>query len=434
MICRFECLLRGGLAALFVAASTIAAADADVTPCQRFDQLRPRGTEDPAISMCETLSPDWGGVRDELTDNGVLIAGGTSGGGTYDLLDHREHPQLYIGQDPTARLVSYLYATYELNRVGFTDSSQLVFHADYQMYSYSPESPSGLALDSLYINQPFNDGHLQLQYGYEELQNQFYGFSLGTNSTTSPVGISSSIPFEVGLIPNKSAPELNLRWAPGESGVYDRFGVTRGESPDGDQADWDGNKALGLSWHVPGAKALFINELGYQTDSTPQTNMTWLRQGVIFNETHYATFRDGEMSRNNYAYYLIGDFQLTQTDAMRPFRGLYINAKVDYAPPDRNVYSSDAGITFYLLGPADRAYDVLSLNYTYSGLSRLFQYSQNALGLSAADFSSTTAAEYVFRLKRGIYFSNQLSYTVNPIPEPRRSPALNWKSSISFSY
>ncbi|WP_147293184.1 carbohydrate porin [Dyella monticola] len=406
---------------------------ADVPACHRYDGLQPQGTTSVPISTCETLSPDLGKFRASLTDNGWWIEGGTFLGGTFDLLNHAAHPQLYIGQDPTYRANTYVYITYDLSRIGFAGASQLVFNANVQAFSYAGENPTGFAINSLYISQRFNDGREQVQYGFDELGNQFYGFSLGTNSTTSPAGVGSSIPYEVGFIFNKSAPEINLRLASHDTHFYDRFGVTRSVDPQGPQADWDANNFWGLKWHIPGAGPLYINELGYQLDAQPQQHMMWLRQGVIYNASRFTGFNGG-YADGNYAYYMVGDYQLFQTDSTQPYRGFYINAKADYAPPDRNVFAGDIGATFYVLGPFDRPYDVLALGYTYNQLSRSFEHMREASGYTAVDFSRNYALSYVYRLGRGVYLSNQLSYTVNPIPSPKQAPALTWMSSLSLSY
>ncbi len=403
--------------------------ETDIARCHRYDTLQPQGTTNPSISTCETLSPGLGGLRDKLADSGWMIQGGTYLGGTFDLLDHGSRPQLYIGQDPTYRANTFVYLIYDLSRIGFAGTSQLVFNANVQAFSYAGENPIGFAINSLYVNQRFNEGREQLQYGYDELGNQFYGFSLGTNSTTSPAGVGSSIPYEVGFIFNKSSPEINLRLASANKHFYDRFGVTRSVDPQGPQADWDSNNFWGLKWHISGADALYINELGYQIDSTPQQKMMWIRQGVIYNESRFPNFHGGYAS-GNYAYYLVGDYQLAQTDAMQPFRGFYVNVKADYAPPDQNVYTGDVGITSYVLGPFEQPDDVLALGYTYSQLSRMRQ----ASGFTAVDYSRNYALFYVHRLARGIYLSNQLSYTVNPIPSPKQPAASTWMSSLSLSY
>jgi len=405
----------------------------DIIPCHRYDGLQPQGTTNPAISTCETMSPDLGKFRASLADHGWLLQGGTNVGGTFDLLNRSAHPQLYIGQNPTYRFGSFVTATYDLSRIGFAGVAQLVFNANVQWFSFAGENPNGFAINSFYISQRFNDGRTQLQYGFEELGNQFYGFSLGTNSTTSPAGVGSSIPYEVGFIFNKTAPEINLRLASRNRHFYERFGVTRSVDPKGPQADWDNNNFWGLKWHIPGAKVLYINELGYLTDAAPQQRMMWLRQGVMYNESHFPNFHGG-YANNNYAYYLVGDYQLLQTDATQPYRGFYINAKADYAPPDRNVYAGDVGITLYFLGPFARADDVVALGYTFDRLSRSFERMQQASGVTAVDFSRNYALSYVYRVRRGVYLSNQLSYTVNPIPSPKQPPSLTWMSSLSFSY
>jgi porin len=402
--------------------------------CHRYDDAQPRGTTSPMVSTCDTVSPEWGTLRERMADSGWLMEGGGSVGFSYDLFHHDEHPQRYIGEDPSFRTNPFIMATYDLGRIGFPGTSQLVFNADFQAFSYAGENPTGLSLNSLYVNQRFNDGRVQLQYGYDELSNQFYGFSLGTSATASTAGISSSIPFEVGFINNKSAPEVNLRLALPDPHFYERFGVTRSVSPEGVQADWDSNNFWGLKWHIPGAGPLYINELGYQADAAAGQRMSWLRQGVMYNDSRFPDFRTGGYAGSNYAYYLVGDYQLMQTDAALPFRGVYLNAKADYSPPDRNVYSSDVGITPYVLGPFGRPYDVLSLSYTFNRLSRSFQCLEQARGLTAADYSTTYALSYVYRWSRGIYLTQQLSYTVNPIPTPKRQPALTWMSSLSVYY
>jgi porin len=401
--------------------------------CQRYDTLQPQGTTNPSISTCETVSPELGGAREKLADDGWLIQGGVYLGGTFDLLDHGQRPQLYIGQDPTYRANTFVYAIYDLSRLGFAGASQLVFNANVQAFSYIGENPSGFAINSLYVSQRFNDGRVQLQYGYDEIGNQFYGFSLGTNSTTSPAGVGSSIPYEVGFIFNKSSPELNLRLASADKHFYDRFGVTRSVDPQGPQADWESNNFLGLKWHIPGAEALYINELGYQVDAAPQQRMMWIRQGVMYNQSQFPDFHGG-YAGSNYAYYLVGDYQLLQTDAAQPFHGFYVNVKADYAPPDRNVYNGDVGITSYVLGPFGQPYDVFALGYTFNQLSSSFVHMRQASGFSATDYSRNYALSYVHRLSRGIYLSNQLSYTVNPIPSPKQPAALTWMSSLSLSY
>jgi porin len=405
----------------------------DIPVCHRYDGLQPQGTTNPAISTCETVSPDMGKFRRDLAEHGWLIQGGLFVGGTFDLLHHAAHPQLYIGQDPTYRANTFITATYDLSRVGFAGAAQLVFNANVQWFSYAGENPTGFAINSFYISQRFNDGREQLQYGFEELGNQFYGFSLGTSSTTSPAGVGSSIPYEVGFIFNKTAPEINVRLASPSKHFYDRFGVTRSVDPDGPQADWDANNFWGLKWHIPGAGALFINELGYQLDAEPQQHMMWLRQGVMYNESRFPDFYGG-YAGDNYAYYLVGDYQLVQTSTAQSFRGFYINVKADYAPPDRNVFAGDVGATFYVLGPFSRPYDALALGYTFNQLSRSFQRMREASGYTAVDFSRNYALSYVYRVGRGIYFSNQLSYTVNPIPSPRQPKALTWMTSLSLSY
>ena len=163
-------------------ATLVAAADADpsgtnlgtdVPPCHRYDGLQPQGTTNPSISTCETMSPEMGRLRARLAEDGWLIQGGSAFGGTFDLAGHEAHPQLYIGQNPTYRANTFMTATYDLSRIGFAGAAQLVFNANVQWFSYAGENPTGFAINSFYVSQRFNDGRMQLQYGFEELGNQF---------------------------------------------------------------------------------------------------------------------------------------------------------------------------------------------------------------------------------------------------------------------
>lgn len=139
-----------------------AAVDTDAARCRRYDTMQPQGTTNPSISTCETLSPGLGGLRSKLADSGWMVQGGTTFGGTFDLLNHGAHPQLYIGQNSTYRADAFAYLTYDLTRLGFAGESQLVLNTNVQAFSYAGENPTGFAINSLYISQRFNGGREQL--------------------------------------------------------------------------------------------------------------------------------------------------------------------------------------------------------------------------------------------------------------------------------
>lgn len=402
--------------------------------CQDYDKLQPVGTQAPLISTCDSLVPDWGGARDVLDNNGWLIQGTFASGVTYDVLDHRAHPQLYLGQDPSYSATLTAYAMYDLSRIGFSHGSELITGAWAGAFSYSQQDPRGASLIMLYVNQPFYNGHLQVQYGYDSFVDQFYGFYPGGNTTASAaLGVTSVIPIEVGILNNKPAPEINLRAAT-ESGFYDRFGVTRSMSPDGILADWDANNAWGLKWHIPGASALFINEIGYQIDPSQSNHMAWLRQGIIYNESDYVNFSQSN-KKGNYAFYIGGDYQLVQTDPSNAGNGLYINSMYDYAPADRNIFQSDFSVTLYAIGAfKSRPNDTLSFGYSHNWLSKTYQAYEQAQSQSAADFSYSYAVSYVFHVSRGVFWTNQLSYTHNPTVVPRLPSSLNWMTQLALSF
>jgi len=285
--------------------------------------------------------------------------------------------------------------------------------------------PGGISMYMLYVNQQFFDGRLQVQYGFDSFVDQFYGFYPGGNTTASAaLGVSSLVPIQVGFVNNKPAPEINARWSWADNRWYDRLGVARSMSPQGLRADWDQNNTWGMRLDMPGAKALFVNELGYETASSADGRATWVRQGLIYNTSRYQ-WRDGSgRTSRNYAFYAGVDQQLTQADPDSPGKGWYVNSMYDYAPSSVNGYPKDISLIFYKLGTfRSRPKDVFSVGASYNWISPALQRKVRAAGLTTSSYSRSLAAGYITHIRAGTYWINQVTYTLNPVPAPHRPAA-----------
>ncbi len=437
--CFDKCRQWGSLASLGVclgaAAPAWAQSQAGAEDCHYFDTFITRGSESPVITTCETLSPTLGGLRPKMVENGWLFMGYYAAGGTYDLRGQEQRPQQYNGQRPSYSGTLGTILTYDLSRVGWGKQAQLTVEVNSWRNSYASGGINdSIAVAQLSVQQQFADGRVKLQYGYYGMLGQFYGMFLGTSTAASALGPTSIIPNLVGMPMFKPAPAVDVRLYSKSGRFYDHFGVARSQSPEGFIADSDANPS-GLKWSVNGAKPIYVNELGYRVQPSADSRMTWIRQGAIYNRSRYFNYRDQVDAPINRGFYLVGDHQFWQPDREMPHRGWYINLKTNYAPEDRNVYTADYALTLYSLAPfAHRPGDMFSLGYTYNRISDDARQYMIEQGYDAVGFSTTASASYALRAARGVYWTNTLSYTRNPVFTTRHPDALTLQTQLTFSF
>ncbi|MFM0662920.1 carbohydrate porin [Paraburkholderia sediminicola] len=406
----------------------------DMTPgCLRYDQLASRSQPDAlTLPTCDTLFPEMGGVRAALADNGIGFEAASVGNFYYDLLGHNAHPQLYAGQDPTWGQQTVLNLTYDLSRVGFTPGAQLVIGANLINSDFTVTQPDQATMWQFVVNQPLYDGRVVLQYGYYSLLNEFYGLFLGASPTSSALGPLSIIPSEVGMSMLTPTPGMSILIKDPSKHFYTHFAIARSQSPGGLNVDVAENPT-GFRLTVPGARMLFVNEFGYR--STPQEgHEVDLRIGAIYNFSHFSQFTSPHDSSSNYGGYVNAKYQITQPYAGMP-EGLYANARFDYAPPDRNLFTSDMAFTLYYLGPfKGRPLDMVSLAYSKTFFSKDARtiFGMNPGGVAAN--STGISLSYAARVIRGVYFINTLTYTKNPTVTPRSPNSLVLQTSVAIGF
>lgn len=404
-------------------------------PYQRFDALGVKGWFTPFPSVSDSILGDVGGIRSALADAGLGFYAFFSGALTYNLLQNAGHaPKLVNGQDLTfAPLSPQVGLTYDLGRVGL-DDGQLVFdfHADFNNFE-AANGPHNARFTNAYYYQSLFDNLLEVKLGYTINVNDFIGINVAGSVTSGALGPQSVIPIQVGLSFGPfGAPTASVKVNYSDE-FYSRSAIQRSLSPDGLVAEEDQNET-GLRFSVPGAGPLFINEVGYKVLPGPGQKSFWLRAGGINNSSDYTSFVDGR-EIGNWATYALADFQITQPDQALPFRGLYLGASYNYAPPEQNLFSQYLEARIYAVGPFDsRPFDLVSLVATHNG------YSQDALDLLTApgegNFAATETviASYAYRVSPGFYIQPGLGLFIHPTYSPRLPPALNGYLAVTLLF
>lgn len=412
---------------------------AKTTDCSQYDKYRLRGSETAIITTCDTLSPDWGGARKSMIDSGWLVQNYSSLTEYYDL-NHadRDVRQTYSGQRPTFQANSNFTITYDLSRVGFFgQNAQLGAQLTWYQNSYLGNGLRGAWINQLSIEQEFDNRRVRLEYGFYSIGAKFYGSVLGTSTAASALGPNSGLLYEAGVVTGgfKPTPAFDFRFYSSNLRFYNHFGMTRSSSPRGFQYDSHENPT-GLSLSVPGAKPLYIDEVGYRAFPQADQFATWIRVGGVYNTSDYMNYKLGKWTNGNHAVYAAYTQQYTQPDASNPVRGVYTDVKVDQAPSIHNVYDKDALFSLYSIGPFDvRPYDMATFGYQYKWISPWARQTQaQRTGLTPIRNSETYTLSYAFHVMRGLYFNNSLSYTDHPVLVPQHEATLVWMSTLYFSF
>lgn len=385
--------------------------------CQKYDKYNTRIMSTiNMLSVCETVSPGLFGLRERLANSGWGIQGSTSLVGDYDVLNrHTVDDHKYSGHGGSGYIISNIYATYDLGRIGFPAGGQFTGSISH-MYSQdrAGEAPNMTPrVTTLGITQPLLGDTLELKAGYLLTIQDFEGMNLTGNAGSVAQGLSSVIPALAGLSVYTPTPtaEVTVR-DPWTKKFYNIFGVSRSISSSGAVAELALNR-YGLRWGTPGTSAVFVNEFGYKTGLTQGTLPVWARVGLIYNKTNYSKY-NGETAGNNYAAYAGYTAQLTR-DGYGP-GGLNLDVKVNIAPADRNMFNKDYSVALFYVGPfASRPFDMVSVAYSQTFESRDLQAMMAALGTPNTSALSTSGMlSYAYRVDRGMYLVSTASAVTNP--------------------
>ncbi|MCT8343850.1 carbohydrate porin [Photorhabdus kleinii] len=405
--------------------------------CSSYDALLPRGQETPSVSSaCDTVFPEWGGLRKEMADRGFYANFQLLTNLTYDVSrswKNTPNPN-YMGQRLTTGNMAATELTYDLSRIGFTDKAQLRLGLTYAYNNFKNNGQDGHPFVSAFsINQPLFNDQVILNYGYTTLLFNFYGLFFGSSTASSALGPTSVMLAQAGLTMTKPSPSIDIRFLSENKRWYDHIGVARSQSSEGLKADSKYN-TYGLRWKLPRAGTLVINELGYRVNTNETENMIWLRGGSVFNKTPYFNYNNLEYEDNTYSHYIAATRQITKPDASMPFRGWYIDGKANYAPKNRNLFNADISLSLFSIGPFNsRPNDMVTFGLAYDKFSNDAKDYFARNGQLAESYSATASVAYTYRVYNGIYWTNSLSYTHHPSVTPKEDDAYNLLTQITVS-
>lgn len=310
-----------------------------IDPFKRFDDLSLKGWNISFPRIADTILNDKFGIRDALADAGIGFFAFSLNRGIYNIRgDNYSGRIIYNGQKPTYNFgIQAIFLTYDLGHIGIDGGQIFMDAASTTNQLQSVNGPRDTRIANLGYFQSLAGGKIQFKIGIFDNNNEYVGPSVGGSVISGALGPQARIPVQAGLgYSNIGTPAVNVRLALSDT-VYTKFGVQRSLPPGGgpEEVMRDG---LGLRFSIPGAKALFIDETGFQTQASLGQMSTWIRAGGIYNTTNYINYRTG-VAKNNWAAYIVADRQLTQTDARMPFRGLYAGLSFNYAPHGQNLYT-----------------------------------------------------------------------------------------------
>jgi porin len=409
-------------------------------------------------SFGDTLTQDYGGWRSTLASAGIGLIQYNAERFQANLLDTpREGPrfnpffesaQIYWGQKPSLSNTNVIVLTYDLSRFGVPDG-QLQFSGINANATYQGFNPDTQTFNFLAYYQTLFDRKVEIKFGLLANQNEFVGQTVGGGYVTTG-GPANSIPTLLGMsVSPVSTWSFRVTGHLGDN-FYNETAVMHSlviNGPTGNPLfDTDALNPTRLDWNVntssysptaevgaPGTGELFVNEFGYKQDATPTSRYTWVRLGVMYNNSAFHDFTKsvaegglvqgaiGPTVDGNAGFYLLGDWQVWQPapgSTATAYRGLYAGATVMYARPQTTPITQYYEGRLYAKAPfKSRPRDLVSLVVYYQVNSPYLVDNLNTLNATGTYGKSETwsaTIAYLARLTTGVYLTLGLNYTANP--------------------
>lgn len=397
----------------------------------RFERLGIKGWDTPFPRVTDSMFQDIGGVRSALADAGIGVLGVSLNAGAYNFRNDDTPGATYNGKHPTYFAgLQALYLTYDTGKIGIPDGQIQVIGYTTANGLNRVNGPRFARIGGLAYFQQLWDDKVEFKIGYFTMSPEFIGSQVAGSLVAGTLGPQASIPVQLGFAyPGTATPAAAIR-INGQRGWYAKFGVQR-SFPRGGINQVINDDKIGLRFSFPGAKPLFVGEFGINRKAQTNSKSLWVRGGAIYNTTQYVNYQTSGTTQN-WALFIGADRQLTQVDPKLPFRGVYIGASFNYAPPELNRYTRYHEARIYGIGLLKgRPSDLTSLVISYNKLSGQVleaQYSNQ----DVAKYAASAIASYSYRLVRGLYFQPGVGLVKNPTPAPRVPLAVNGYLTISF--
>ncbi|HUD95154.1 carbohydrate porin [Sphingobium sp.] len=398
-----------------------------------FDKLRTQGQTTDFPGVGQTLTKDAGGVRSWLYDHDLYFRGVSSNTLTKDVSENGldGDAQSYTGQKLTFTQSNELRLSWKVGGSG-EDITQINVGGLFSVANWRQLGPSGARFSNLTVFSSFLDRTFEVKAGYNQNLSDFVGIFAGGNPILAS-GVAGSIPLSTGMSGGTAlAPSFNVQFN-AKSGFYSKSAIQRSILPEGMSAD-AASAGAGLKFTRPGAKALFIQEVGVRRASSPNSRQIWLRGGGSYNTTLYDRL-DGAGRERNWSAYALADYQVYQPDAGAAYKGVYLGASALFAKDAVNVYKRSLEGRVYALGlipgrPADQVTITVGLN----SFSRTGARAVEDAGGVAHESQFSLGALYAFHALDGLFISPSVNYIRNPSFVGEFKPAINLGASATVLF
>jgi len=407
---------------------------------KKYDYLNPNNWGIPFNSNGNTILGDDYGIRSTLAKAKMSLYWDTTTLFVADIRntnwvapgDQNPNAEAYSGQAPNFVQNTFAQLTYNP-----TTTTQIIFGATQNFNNWiGVNGKQGSTINALYINQLFMNKKLRVTLGFMPGEFVYEGIYTGGNLATGSLGIKAIVPFEVGAsCCTTTRPAVNVRYTASNK-WYSMSAIQQAENPAGTDEQKRRNPAgLRLNEAHSGAKLMGIEEFGVNRKAGPGQKEVWFRIDGFFNPSanndegnlpyflahhKFAAVKSGAMS-------IAIDKQITVTDKLLPYRGLYVNSVFQWASPEANPYQSYEQVAAYIKGPfKSRPMDAVFIN------AYRLQFSRSILNTLSVlhghefvyDDTASVSGTYGYWVKPGVILSGNLSWVHHPQYGPKLPDAV----------
>ncbi len=428
----------------------------------------------PVAAQEKTLTGEWGGVRKQLRDAGIVPEAN-------DISETLSNPTGGIRQLTIYQGLLTVSLTLDLEKIAnwpgasfYVDGYQisgrgLSRNAIGNLLAVSTiEALPSTRLHDLWLQQEFLDGQASFRVGQIAFDDEFYisqYSAIFVNSTFGcPDSLSNDLPSGGPCYPF-AVPGARFRVAPTNDLTFSAAVFNGSPAPPG-PGDPQVRNSSGTNFLIGEGGFMPIAELAYSFEEEPISSLrlsdvklgAWYHTGDFPDQRRDSSRRSlaspasngiPGVHGSNFGAYLVVDKMLWRRPDTAT-QGLAAFLRLGYAPPDRNLFSFevDGGLTFKGLFP-NREFDVLGVGAAYARIGYARRLDRDEILFSGAagtirDYEAVLEVTYVARIAPWWVLQPDLQLVFHPgghVAAPPPAPAtrpipnalvLGLRSTITF--
>jgi porin len=346
-----------------------------------------------AFNMGDSIGQDYGCWRTNLAKNGFGFLAWNVGLFQSNMLNHYTPPssqQVYNGQKSSGLEALQYALTYDLSRWGIPDGQLSIWGDNLQTTNAPSYSQNRWTMEQLVFYGTLFNKQLEYQFGIFNTTNNFQGIYIGGN-INNPLGAAAANAIIAGgTVGPEETPGVLIKYHATDT-IYNTFYVGRSVpgtlSPTTAGYYQGGNRLVAESYGnpsgfnfsnahpcvfgicYPSPRELFIDEIGYKQEATPDKLFTWVRAtGYYSNTSLYNLAANNGSFADTGSVSILADQQIWQLEPGSPFtayKGIYIGGTFAYNPPNTSIFTQDYEARIYSFGLFGRPRDQIAFSYQH---------------------------------------------------------------------